>query len=106
MVVMAAPDLIVLDVQDNVGTALRDLERGAVVRVSGVQGDLSTLLLAASIGLGHKAALVTIAEGSMVVKHGHPIGKATADIAAGEHVHIHNVISLSLDDAAAIGGQP
>jgi hypothetical protein len=36
-----------------------------------------------------------IAEGDLVTKHGRPIGRATADIEAGDHVHIHNVISLS-----------
>jgi hypothetical protein len=98
---MAAPDLLVLDEGDNVGTALRDLERGTAARVSGADGGLGTLLLASAIRLGHKVALARIEPGSMVVKHGHPIGRATVDIGAGEHVHVHNVVSLSKDDTIA-----
>jgi predicted RecA/RadA family phage recombinase len=38
-------------------------------------------------------ALVEIASGDVVVKYGSAIGIATADIAAGAHVHTHNVAS-------------
>ncbi len=40
---------------------------------------------------GHKYAIRAIAAGEDVVKYGLPIGHATADIAVGEHVHVHNV---------------
>ena len=40
---------------------------------------------------GHKYALVSIKAGENVIKYGSPIGPATVDIAAGEHVHTHNV---------------
>jgi altronate hydrolase len=40
---------------------------------------------------GHKYALADIACGENVIKYGSPIGHATADIKAGEHVHTHNV---------------
>ena len=40
---------------------------------------------------GHKYALRDIAAGENVVKYGMPIGHATAPIARGEHVHVHNV---------------
>ena len=40
---------------------------------------------------GHKYALRDIAKGENVIKYGNPIGHATADIKAGEHVHTHNV---------------
>ena len=40
---------------------------------------------------GHKYALRPIKAGENVIKYGMPIGHATADIAAGEHVHVHNV---------------
>ena len=40
---------------------------------------------------GHKYALVSIKAGENVIKYGSPIGHATVDIAAGEHVHTHNV---------------
>lgn len=40
---------------------------------------------------GHKIALVSIAAGADVFKYGWPIGRATADIAAGAHIHSHNL---------------
>jgi altronate dehydratase len=40
---------------------------------------------------GHKVSLAPIANGSPVIKYGHPIGVATADIAAGEPVHTKNL---------------
>ena len=39
---------------------------------------------------GHKYARCNIACGSNVIKYGMPIGSASSDIAAGEHVHTHN----------------
>lgn len=40
---------------------------------------------------GHKIALADIKKGENVIKYGYPIGHATEDIKAGEHVHTHNV---------------
>ena len=40
---------------------------------------------------GHKYALKDIKKGENVIKYGNPIGHATEDITAGEHVHSHNV---------------
>ena len=42
---------------------------------------------------GHKVALTSVATGQPVIKYGSPIGLASADIQAGEHVHTHNVAS-------------
>ena len=40
---------------------------------------------------GHKYARRAIAAGENVIKYGSPIGHATRDIRAGEHVHTHNL---------------
>ncbi len=40
---------------------------------------------------GHKYACRDIAQGEDIIKYGQPIGHATRDIAAGEHVHTHNL---------------
>ena len=40
---------------------------------------------------GHKYALRDIRAGEDIIKYGNPIGHATEDIKAGEHVHSHNV---------------
>lgn len=43
------------------------------------------------IPAGHKIALRDIQAGEAVIKYGDPIGRAARDIAAGEHVHSHNL---------------
>ncbi len=40
---------------------------------------------------GHKYALRDIKRGEDIIKYGNPIGHATEDIKAGDHVHTHNV---------------
>ena len=47
--------------------------------------------VAVDTATGHKQALTDIPYGADVVKYGFPIGHATADIKAGEHVHTHNM---------------
>lgn len=46
-----------------------------------------------ALGLGHKIAARDIAKGERILKYGLPIGTATEPIAAGEHVHVHNMQS-------------
>ncbi|MEO6040783.1 MAG: altronate dehydratase family protein [Croceibacterium sp.] len=67
---------------DGVAVALRDLAAGESVLGVGV---------AELIQRGHKLALRDHAAGDAVIKHGMLIGRATRDIAAGEHVHSHNL---------------
>ncbi len=43
------------------------------------------------IPLGHKIALKDIKAGDTVLKYGHDIGRAVADIPKGGHVHVHNL---------------
>lgn len=40
---------------------------------------------------GHKTALCAIKKGEKVIKYGFPIGMASEDIPAGDHVHSHNL---------------
>ena len=73
---------------DNVATALRDLSTGEVVELDDV-----TITVASPVPFGHKVALRPIAASEPVLKYGEAIGLAAAAIAAGEHVHTHNVES-------------
>lgn len=73
---------VVVDSRDNVATLL-DAELALTTLAGGAP-------CAAGIPFGHKAALRPIAEGEAVIKYGVTIGHATAAIAAGEHVHVHN----------------
>ncbi len=42
------------------------------------------------IPIGHKLAIKPIRAGETIVKYGVDIGRAVADIGAGEHLHVHN----------------
>ncbi len=80
--------LISLHDSDNVLVALSAVGPGDVPLVRG-----KTLSLSAHVTLGHKVAARSISKGELVVKYGMPIGTATEDIAAGAHVHVHNIAS-------------
>ncbi len=73
---------IIINGADNVAVALCDLKKGE--KHEGV-------VLTEDITKGHKFALKPIKKGQHIIKYGNPIAYATADIAAGEHVHTHNV---------------
>lgn len=47
--------------------------------------------VAVNLENGHKYAVRAISEGENVIKYGYPIGRATRDVAEGEHVHTHNM---------------
>ena len=79
---MTAPAAIRLDETDNVATAVRSLEIGE---------DVLGTTASERVGRGHKIALCTVKAGEPVTKYGQFIGIASADIAAGAHVHTHNV---------------
>jgi altronate dehydratase len=92
----------VISANDNVATALEPLEPGSTIKI----GDL-TIAVTDRIPLGHKVAIRAISTGDAVVKYGSPIGTASAAIAAGAHVHTHNVTSArGRGDLAAIAAGP
>ena len=80
--------ILVISDRDNVATALEALDAGHAVDVKG-----TPLTARDPIPRGHKIALTAISAGQAVIKYGSPIGIASADIAAGGHVHTHNVSS-------------
>jgi altronate dehydratase small subunit len=80
---------IVLTERDNIATLLDGLGEGGEVEVAGG----ASVVARQPIPAGHKLALRAIAAGEPVIKYGEPIGRASRDIAAGEHVHTHNVQS-------------
>ena len=43
------------------------------------------------IPIGHKLAIKPLQPGDTVIKYGVDIGRVVAPIAAGEHVHVHNL---------------
>ena len=73
-----------LHADDNVIIALKDLAMGDPVPGLDVP-------LLQPVPRGHKIALQPIATGARVIRYGQIIGVATHDIAAGDHVHVHNL---------------
>jgi len=43
------------------------------------------------VPLGHKIALNDIHSGDTILKYGHDVGRAVAEIGKGHHVHVHNM---------------
>jgi altronate hydrolase len=66
---------------DNVVVVLESIVAGS--NIGGVK-------VASDIPSGHKVAIKAIPQGAAIIKYGYPIGEATAAIAPGEHVHVHN----------------
>ncbi len=77
-------DIIRLHSTDNVVVALSDLPRGA-------EPPELPCPLHDPIPRGHKAAVAEIAAGAPVLRYGQIIGAAREPIAAGSHVHTHNL---------------
>ena len=73
---------------DNVGVVLEPIGAGAEFSVGGVRGTARQ-----AIPAGHKIALAAIPAGAALIKYGWPIGRATADIAPGDWVHSHNLVT-------------
>jgi altronate hydrolase len=89
---MTGADAIRLHPDDGVAVALRDIAAGEPGRWTG-GGSSGEIVALDPIRLGHKLGLRAIAKGEAVVKYGARIGIATADIAPGRHVHLHNLAS-------------
>ena len=85
---MANPaGILVLREGDDVAVALSDLAPGDVV----ANGQSSGVAVRAAVPAGHKVATRDLPAGATVRKYGEVIGAATIPIAAGQHVHVHNL---------------
>jgi altronate hydrolase/galactarate dehydratase len=90
-----APKTLQLNSADNVAIALQPLAAGDAPA-------------AEPVPRSHKVALADIAEGADIIRYGQIIGKADCFIAAGSHVHSHNM-SMSAhqaDPAFASAAEP
>lgn len=96
-------DAICLDEADNVATVLRPLAEGDRPTVAGTERE--SPVLNTSIPRGHKIALTAIGSGETVIKYGAPIGAATTDIRAGDHVHLHNLEGFAGREARRAQGR-
>lgn len=87
-------DIVRITPEDTVAVAIISLTAGSRLQIDGRE-----LILLADIPAGHKVALHNIAQGERIIKYGYPIGAAKEAIAAGDHVHVHNLRTLLSEEA-------
>jgi len=81
--------MMIIDVEDNVGVALRDLAAGEEILCEGVEGLTSGETIPAS----HKVALRDIDAGEEIIKYGEVVAVSAQKIKRGAWIHTHNVES-------------
>jgi altronate hydrolase len=85
-------EAVLLHTDDNIAVASCDLAAGDEVAAGSHE-----VRLREAIRMGHKIALLPIAEGEPVRKYGQFIGVATRRIEPGEWVHSHNLVNGHFD---------
>jgi altronate dehydratase small subunit len=83
-----ASSLLLMSPEDNCLIARVDLKAGDTVVIDG-----RTVTLPGDVRLGHKVARRALEVGEKILRYGAIIGTATAPIAAGAHIHTHNLAS-------------
>jgi len=73
---------------DNILVCTRHISVGEMIRY--LAGSMAAI---EEINIGHKIALVDLAQGDKVYRYGAPIGSMTKPVSRGGHVHIHNLKS-------------
>jgi (2R)-sulfolactate sulfo-lyase subunit alpha len=87
--------ILLHEATDDVGVAVMDLKAGEEIGVATLEGvDVKQIKLVSDVPLGHKVAMSDLMQDKHIIEYGRAIGYASAKIAAGEHVHIHNIKSL------------
>jgi altronate hydrolase len=99
---MPQPDLrevaLLLREHDDVAVATRELAAGEVLRHAG-----RDLTVRTTVPRGHKIAVHDLDEGSPIHKYGQVIGRTTTAVAAGSHVHAHNLGMAAVDHEYEFG---
>jgi (2R)-sulfolactate sulfo-lyase subunit alpha len=88
-----ATHFIVHDKADTVGVVVvEDVQPGQDLTGWLMETDETVTLKALdAVPLGHKIALGPIKPDDTILKYGHDVGRAVAQIDRGRHVHIHNM---------------
>jgi altronate hydrolase len=93
---MANAPALRLHVRDNVLVATQALKSGLALEGGG-------LCVSQDVPAGHKVAAEAIPQGQPVRKFSQIIGFASADIAPGDHVHVHNCAMGDFERDYAVG---
>lgn len=80
--------ILLLHPTDNVYVVCQSLKGNE--RLTTADGEIQ---ISQPVDVGHKIARRDVASGETIIKYGVPIGSATHDVVAGEHVHLHNMRS-------------
>ena len=87
---------ITMDPKDNVATLLADVEEEGEVTITTTSGKAIRELKAKQhVPFGHKISLTKMRRDEKVIKYGEVIGETTMSIEEGEHVHVHNLRSMT-----------
>lgn len=98
---MSVPSFLAHKDGDHVAVAVRDVDPGPA-EIGYLDGTPSIEVeVLAEIPLGHKVALTDRASGEDVIEYGVRTAIASADIAVGDYVHIHNVRSARWQNSVA-----
>ncbi|BAT57623.1 (2R)-sulfolactate sulfo-lyase subunit alpha [Variibacter gotjawalensis] len=90
---MSAPHILAHEKKDTVAVVVVEGLKAGTDMLGVITHDNSDFRVTAKhdIPIGHKVALVDIKKGDTIWKYGQDIGLAKADIAKGEHAHVHNI---------------
>ncbi|HYC98702.1 altronate dehydratase family protein [Brevundimonas sp.] len=88
--------VLILNPIDDVAIALDDITAGETPEgmATPARADIAT---------GHKIARRSVTAGGVVRRYGQVIGRASADITAGDHVHVHNLAMADDGREAEVG---
>lgn len=88
--------VLILNPADDVAIALDDIAAGETP-------DGLDVAARATVATGHKIARRAVAQGDLVRRYGQVIGRASRAIAAGDHVHVHNLAVTEDGREAEVG---
>jgi (2R)-sulfolactate sulfo-lyase subunit alpha len=90
---MSGTDFLVHAASDTVGVVVAEDAVSGKELIGWIMETDATIAITAMEGipLGHKIALSDIKKGETIIKYGHDIGKAVAEIPQGHHAHVHNL---------------
>jgi altronate dehydratase small subunit len=87
---MPAKRALIMQPNDNVATALEEIQAGEDVAAA-LGKESRSIRAAEAIPFGFKVALQDIPQGELIRKYGEVIGRASTAIAKGTMVHVHNL---------------
>lgn len=90
---MSIPQLLVHEKNDNVGVVVVEGLKAGTDMLCVVTHDNSSFNLVCKddVPIGHKVALKDVSKGDVAIKYGEDIGRFTADVKKGHHVHTQNL---------------